>query len=133
MEKTLSAPAPGAQIQAVPAAPGIAFGPAHVHVLPVFDYPAQGESQSVEHERLHSALAQVRIDIEQLIQRSTAKAIREIFVTHQEMLADPELVDEVAQRLKQGESAAAAWMTRHRGRRPSAGTAQRCAAGRTCR
>ena len=110
VEKTLSAPAAGTQIPAVPAAPGIAVGPAHVHVLPVFEYPAQGESQSVEHERLHSALAQVRVDIEQLIQRSTAKAIREIFVTHQEMLADPELVDEVAQRLKQGESAAAAWM-----------------------
>jgi len=105
-----SAPAAGSQIQAVPAAPGIAVGPAHVHVLPVIDYPLRGQSQSVEHERLLAALAQVREDIGELIQRSTAKAIREIFITHQEMLDDPELVDEVVLRLKQGESAAAAWI-----------------------
>ena len=109
VERHLSAPAAGSQIQAVPAAPGIATGPAHVHVLPVFDYPLLGESHHAEHERLHGALAQVREDIEGLIQRSTAKAIREIFITHQEMLDDPELVDEVVLRLKQGESAAAAW------------------------
>lgn len=109
VERHLSAPAAGSQIQAVPAAPGIATGPAHVHVLPVFDYPLLGESHHAEHERLQGALAQVREDIEGLIQRSTAKAIREIFITHQEMLDDPELVDEVVLRLKQGESAAAAW------------------------
>ncbi|SER71480.1 phosphocarrier protein FPr [Pseudomonas sp. NFACC02] len=109
-KQSLKAPADGSQIQAVPAAPGIATGPAHVHVLPVFDYPLRGESHTAEHERLHAALEQVRHDIEALIQRSTAKAIREIFVTHQEMLEDPELVDEVVLRLKQGESAAAAWM-----------------------
>jgi phosphocarrier protein FPr len=45
-----------------------------------------------------------------LIERSKAKAIREIFITHQEMLDDPELTDEVDTRLKQGESAEAAWM-----------------------
>lgn len=111
IEKSPAAPAAGAQIQAVAAAPGIAVGPAHVHVLPVFEYPLQGESYSVERERLHTALAQVRADIEQLIERSTAKAIREIFVTHQEMLADPELVDAVSLRMKEGESAAAAWMS----------------------
>jgi len=109
MEKHLSAPAAGSQLQAVPAAPGIATGPAHVHVLPVFDFPLRGESYHAEHERLQGALIQVRDDIGNLIQRSTAKAIREIFVTHQEMLDDPELVDEVVLRLKTGESAAAAW------------------------
>ena len=109
VEKHLSAPAAGSQLQAVPAAPGIATGPAHVHVLPVFDYPLRGEYYHAEHERLQGALIQVRDDIGNLIQRSTAKAIREIFVTHQEMLDDPELVDEVVLRLKTGESAAAAW------------------------
>ncbi|WP_268797865.1 phosphoenolpyruvate--protein phosphotransferase [Pseudomonas huanghezhanensis] len=108
--KTLTAPADGSQIQAVAASPGIAMGPAHVHVLPVLDYPQMGESQLVEQDRLQSALVQVRQDIERLIERSKAKAIREIFITHQEMLDDPELVDEVAARLKKGESAAAAWM-----------------------
>jgi phosphocarrier protein FPr len=52
----------------------------------------------------------VRRDIQGLIERSKAKAIREIFITHQEMLDDPELTDEVDTRLKQGESAEAAWM-----------------------
>ena len=70
----------------------------------------RGESTATERERLHAALAEVRRDIEGLIQRSKAKAIREIFITHQEMLDDPELTDEVDTRLKQGESAEAAWM-----------------------
>lgn len=48
-------------------------------------------------------------DLQALVQRSD-KAIGEIFVTHQEMLADPALTDEVESRLAQGESAAAAWM-----------------------
>lgn len=109
VEKRLDAPTAGSQLQAVPAAPGIATGPAHVHVLPVFDYPQRGESFHAEQARLQAALAHVRADIEALIQRSTAKAIREIFITHQEMLDDPALVDEVVVRLNRGESAAAAW------------------------
>jgi phosphocarrier protein FPr len=48
-------------------------------------------------------------ELQALVQRSD-KAIGEIFVTHQEMLADPALTDDVEQRLAQGESAAAAWM-----------------------
>ena len=107
----VQAPVAGQQIQGIAAAPGIAMGPAHVQVLHTFDYPLRGESQGVEHERLRAALEQVRADIEGLIRRSPAKAIREIFVTHQEMLDDPALTEEVASRLKQGESAPAAWNT----------------------
>jgi phosphocarrier protein FPr len=104
------APVAGAQIQGIAAAPGIAMGPVHLQVLREIDYPLRGESPAHERERLQVALAEVRADIDGLIQRSKSKAIREIFVTHQEMLDDPELTDEVANRLKQGESAAAAWM-----------------------
>lgn len=107
-EETL-APLDGSQIVAVPASPGIAIGPAHIQVLQAFDYPMQGESVAIERERLEQALAEVRQDIQGLIQRSKAKAIREIFITHLEMLDDPELSNEVTLRLKQGESAAAAW------------------------
>ena len=107
----ITAPAAGSVIQAIPAAPGIAIGPAHIQVLQTFDYPMRGESSVVERERLHQAVAQVRLDIEGLIERSQSKAIREIFITHQEMLDDPELTDEVENRLKQGESAEAAWMS----------------------
>ncbi len=106
----MTAPAAGSVLQAIPAAPGIAIGPAHIQVLQVFDYPLRGESSAIERERLQKALAEVRQDIEGLIQRSQSKAIREIFITHQEMLDDPELTDEVDSRLKQGESAEAAWM-----------------------
>jgi phosphocarrier protein FPr len=107
--KTVAAPAPGCVLQAVPASPGIAIGPAHVQVLEAFDYPALGESGAAERERLSKAITEVRQDIENLIQRSKAKAIREIFITHQEMLEDPELGNEVELRLNRGESAAAAW------------------------
>ncbi len=107
--KPALAPADGSQIAAVPASPGIAIGPAHIHVLQTFDYPQQGESAAVEQQRLDNALTQVRQDISGLIERSKAKAIREIFVTHLEMLDDPEFGSEVTLRLKQGESAAAAW------------------------
>ncbi|MBD2837771.1 phosphoenolpyruvate--protein phosphotransferase [Pseudomonas sp. JM0905a] len=105
-----TAPAAGSQLQAVPAAPGIAVGPAHIHLRKEFDYPLRGESPGFERERLQRAIGHVRVDIEGLVLRSEAKAIRDIFITHLEMLADPELGDEVDARLKQGESAAAAWM-----------------------
>lgn len=110
-EPTLSAPLAGSQVQAIAAAPGIAIGPAHVQIQQVFDYPLRGESSAIERQRLQDALAEVRRDIHGLIERSQSKAIREIFITHQEMLDDPELTDEVDTRLKQGESAEAAWMS----------------------
>ncbi|MBD1550797.1 phosphoenolpyruvate--protein phosphotransferase [Pseudomonas typographi] len=104
------APAAGSRLQAVAAAPGIASGPAHLQVLQALEYPALGESFEAEHGRLRGALDKVRADIDGLIRRSTAQAIRDIFVTHQEMLDDPALAEDVVERLKQGESAAAAWM-----------------------
>ncbi|MBW1247490.1 phosphoenolpyruvate--protein phosphotransferase [Pseudomonas tolaasii] len=111
IEPVVSAPLTGSQIQAIAAAPGIAIGPAHIQIQQVFDYPLRGESAAIERQRLHAALTDVRGDIQGLIARSTSKAIREIFITHQEMLDDPELTDEVDTRLKQGESAEAAWMS----------------------
>ncbi|OLS64939.1 phosphoenolpyruvate--protein phosphotransferase [Pseudomonas putida] len=110
MESVLLAPASGSTIQGVAAAPGIAAGPAHVQLLQHFDYPLRGESPAHERQCLDAALIQVRSDIDELIQRSDVGAIREIFVTHQEMLADPGLGDEVELRLRQGESAPAAWL-----------------------
>lgn len=104
------APLAGSVIKGVAAAPGIASGPAHVQLLQHFDYPLRGESPTLERQRLDQALARVRDDIDELIQRSDVSAIREIFVTHQEMLADPGLAEEVERRLRQGESAAAAWL-----------------------
>lgn len=109
VRETLQAPLPGSQVQGVGAAPGIASGPAHVRIERQFDYPLRGESCAQERARLRAALAAVDAELQILVQRSD-KAIGEIFITHQEMLADPALGDEVDLRLAQGESAAAAWM-----------------------
>ena len=103
------APVAGSTLQAVAAAPGIACGPAHVCVERDIDYPLRGESPAKERVKLRSALDAVHADLQHLVQRSD-KAIGEIFVTHQEMLGDPALADEVELRLAQGESAAAGWM-----------------------
>ncbi|MFG0630502.1 phosphoenolpyruvate--protein phosphotransferase [Pseudomonas sp. xss_2] len=108
-QRALVAPQPGSLVQGVAAAPGIACGPAHVCVEREIDYPLRGESPAQERSKLRQALEAVNADLHTLVQRSD-KAIGEIFVTHQEMLADPALSDDVDQRLAQGESAAAAWM-----------------------
>ncbi|MBI6954469.1 phosphoenolpyruvate--protein phosphotransferase [Pseudomonas sp. CCOS 191] len=105
----LQAPTPGSTLQGVAAAPGIASGPAHVQVERDIDYPLRGESPAQERAWLRQAIDTVHADLQALVQRSD-KAIGEIFVTHQEMLADPALTDDVELRLAQGESAAAAWM-----------------------
>ena len=107
--EALQAPAPGSHLQGVAASPGIASGPAHVCVEREIDYPLRGESPAQERLKLRHAIEAVHGDLQALVQRSD-KAIGEIFVTHQEMLADPALTDEVESRLAQGESAAAAWM-----------------------
>ena len=107
--EALQAPIPGSHLQGVAASPGIASGPAHVCVEREIDYPLRGESPAQERLKLRHAIEAVHGDLQALVQRSD-KAIGEIFVTHQEMLADPALTDEVELRLAQGESAAAAWM-----------------------
>lgn len=108
-EASLQPPVAGSRIQGVAASPGIVCGPAHVQAERKIDYPLRGESLQHERARLSAALAVVIEELQVLVQRSE-KSIGEIFVTHQEMLADPALTDDVEQRLRQGESAAAAWM-----------------------
>lgn len=105
-----SPPPAGTRLQAVAAAPGIAVGPAHVHAVREFDYPAQGQGADAERATLEAALAAVREDITALVARSTQASVREIFNTHLEMLDDPSLTEDVQQRLQRDESAAAAWV-----------------------
>ncbi|WP_263260337.1 phosphoenolpyruvate--protein phosphotransferase [Pseudomonas sp. RIT-PI-S] len=106
----LPAPAAGTVLQAVPAAPGIAIGPAYVEGPGQFSYPATGQAPALERQRLDGAIDEVRRDLQSLVERGSAQAIRDIFVTHLEMLDDPALIEEVGQRLRQGASAAAAWV-----------------------
>ncbi len=108
-DETPAAPAAGSILPAIAASPGIAIGPAYVRVAQRFEYPQRGESPAAERDRLGMALTEVRDEITGLIQRSESKTIREIFVTHLEMLDDPALSEDVAARLQQGESAEAAW------------------------
>lgn len=72
--EVLIAPASGAQLQAIPAAPGIAIGPAHIQVQQTIDYPLRGESAAVERERLKQALSDVRSDIQGLIERKESQS-----------------------------------------------------------
>ncbi|HBP5361451.1 MULTISPECIES: phosphoenolpyruvate--protein phosphotransferase [Pseudomonas aeruginosa group] len=105
-------PAPlcaGDRLPAIAASPGIASGPAHVQVAQRFEFQPRGESPAHERERLLRAKRAVDEEIVGLVERSTVKAIREIFVTHREMLDDPELAEQVQLRLNRGESAEAAW------------------------
>ncbi|WPC04375.1 phosphoenolpyruvate--protein phosphotransferase [Pseudomonas benzenivorans] len=105
------APLPGARIQAVAAAPGIAIGPALVRIAATFDYPQRGEDAATERQRLGQALEQVGADIQRLIETTSEANIREIFATHQVMLRDPALREDVDARLAEGFSAEAAWIT----------------------
>ncbi|MBD9632039.1 phosphoenolpyruvate--protein phosphotransferase [Pseudomonas sp. PDM19] len=107
--QAVRAPEAGAQLQAIPASPGIAHGPTYVQVARAFEFAARGESAEVERQRLDEARTAISREIETLVERSQVKAIRDIFVTHQALLDDPELLDEVQARLAEGASAEAAW------------------------
>ncbi|WP_263142152.1 phosphoenolpyruvate--protein phosphotransferase [Pseudomonas sp. RIT-PI-AD] len=102
-------PAPGSLLKAIAAAPGLASGPAHVRAPLRFDYPPRADSPARERERLQAALAEAHGDLDGLVGDSRSPAIREIFATHREMLADPGLIETVEVRLARGESAEAAW------------------------
>ncbi|TBU88629.1 phosphoenolpyruvate--protein phosphotransferase [Phytopseudomonas dryadis] len=106
----LEPPQAGARLQAVAASPGIAMGPAFVRRMPRLDYPAQGQGVAIERQRLQDAVQRVDAQIQALVERSSEASVRDIFVTHQAMLRDPALRDDVEARLGQGASAQAAWI-----------------------
>jgi phosphocarrier protein FPr len=107
--QAVRAPEAGAQLQAIPASPGIASGPAYLQVARAFEFAERGESAATERQRLDEARSAISAEIEALVERSQVKAIRDIFVTHQALLDDPELLDEVQTLLVLGASAEAAW------------------------
>lgn len=100
----------GEQVNGIAASPGIAIGPVLVRKPQVIDYPQRGESLAVELQRLDRALDKVHGEIGLLIRESQVASIRDIFTTHQAMLKDPALREEVQVRLQKGLSAEAAWM-----------------------
>ncbi|TYP63363.1 phosphoenolpyruvate--protein phosphotransferase [Stutzerimonas stutzeri] len=100
----------GEQVNGIAASPGIAIGPVLVRKPQVIDYPKRGESPPAELQRLDAALDKVHAEIGTLIEESQVASIRDIFTTHQAMLKDPALREEVQVRLQKGLSAEAAWM-----------------------
>lgn len=99
----------GERVNGIAASPGIAIGPVLVRKPQVIDYPRRGESPAVELKRLDAALDKVYSEIGCLIEESQVASIRDIFTTHQAMLRDPALREEVQGRLEKGMSAEAAW------------------------
>ncbi len=100
----------GEQVNGIAASPGIAIGPVLVRKPRVIDYPKRGESPAAELQRLSAALDKVHGEIGVLIEESQVASIRDIFTTHQAMLRDPGLREEVQVRLQKGLSAEAAWV-----------------------
>ncbi|MBA1237839.1 phosphoenolpyruvate--protein phosphotransferase [Pseudomonas kunmingensis] len=100
----------GDLVNGIAASPGIAIGPVLVRKPQVIDYPKRGESPVIELQRLDAALDKVHVEIGTLIDESQVASIRDIFTTHQAMLRDPALREEVQVRLQKGLSAEAAWM-----------------------
>ena len=100
----------GEYVNGIAASPGIAIGPVLVRKPQVIDYPARGVSPAAELQRLDAALDKVFREIGTLIEESQVDSIRDIFTTHQAMLQDPALREEVQGLLQKGLSAEAAWV-----------------------
>ncbi|OEO27134.1 phosphoenolpyruvate--protein phosphotransferase [Pseudomonas sp. J237] len=105
----VEAPAAGSRLRAVAASPGIAIGPALVRVPQTLDYPAQGQGEAHERERLQAALKAVSADIQTVVDSCEEASVRDILSMHQAMLSDPALHDDIQTRLADGASAEAAW------------------------
>jgi phosphoenolpyruvate-protein phosphotransferase len=100
------------QVLGVAASPGLAVG----HVLQVrreeFRVPEQGDDPYQERRRLDQAIETAKVQLEALQARLHAEADAgkaAIFAAHQELLADPDLLDIADSAIAKGKSAAYAW------------------------
>lgn len=93
----------------IPASTGLAFGPVHVIKPKVYQYERMGLSVKAEKEKLDIALHAVKNNIHQVIAKSEANEIKQIFQAHLEMLDDPDLINGVYQKINLNLSAPAAW------------------------
>ncbi|MFV5585311.1 phosphoenolpyruvate--protein phosphotransferase [Acinetobacter oleivorans] len=93
----------------IPASSGLAFGPVHVIKPKVYQYERMGLSVKAEKEKLDIALHAVKNNIHQVIAKSEAAEIKQIFQAHLEMLDDPDLINGIYQKINLNLSAPAAW------------------------
>jgi phosphotransferase system HPr (HPr) family protein len=113
-EPAAAAPAPSADghLRGMPAAPGVAVG--QVFQLRHEDAVVEERAADPNHERraLDAAIAAAHLQLEALQVRLAAEADEDraaIFSAHQELLEDPEVLDDAAARIRAGASAAFAW------------------------
>ncbi|PZV06402.1 MAG: phosphoenolpyruvate--protein phosphotransferase [Leptolyngbya sp.] len=114
----ISAPAPRPKsddpniILGVAASPGVAVGNTYRQRRQDMRVDETADSPKDEHRKLDRAIDQAALEIESLRARvhgqgDPSKAA--IFAAHQELLADPELIDSATSAIDQGKSAAFAW------------------------
>jgi phosphoenolpyruvate-protein phosphotransferase len=99
-------------IQGVPGAPGLAIGPIHIFRRAEIVVREQAAGVAEEQARLWAALDEAREQLaalrEQVLLRA-ANAEAAIFEVHREILADPDLLDLVREKIEAQLSAAEAW------------------------
>ncbi len=96
----------------IPASPGTMVGVAVQLQDAVFDVEEFGAPPSKEKEKLMSALTEASDELADLYEKTMKKSGKEkaaIFAAHQELLEDPELVENTLKLIDDGRSAAFAW------------------------
>ena len=96
-------------LRGVCASSGSAFGQVVQIVEQTLKVSEPGIGAQVEREHLSQALAEANLALQQLRDQATGDAQAEIFKAHQELLADPSLLDQADALISQGKSAAFAW------------------------
>ncbi|MBD1917226.1 MULTISPECIES: phosphoenolpyruvate--protein phosphotransferase [Cyanophyceae] len=114
----ISAPAPRPKsdnpniILGVAASPGVAVGNTYRQQRQALRVDETADSPQDEHRKLDRAIDQAALEIESLrakVQGQGDPSKAAIFAAHQELLADPELMDSATSAIDQGKSAAFAW------------------------
>jgi phosphocarrier protein FPr len=99
-------------LRGVAASPGVAVGGVFQLRHPESIVEERATDPNHERRALDSAIASAHVQLESLRTTMTAEADNEragIFVAHQELLEDPEMLDEAATNIRNGASAAFAW------------------------
>lgn len=94
------------------ASPGVAVGTVVQLKDAAFDVEEFGTAPSKEKEKLITALTEAGDELSDLYERTVKKSGQEkaeIFIAHQELLEDPELIKSVTSLIEKGRSAAFAW------------------------
>lgn len=98
-------------LRGVCASPGSALGQVVQIVEPTLTVNEFGAEPAVERAALTDALVEADMALQHLCDTASGEAQAEIFKAHQELLADPSLLDQALALIDEGKSAAFAWNT----------------------